>query len=184
VDPRVPVLLGPAHRQPCVGVQGIHARDGGPHIAGDGQPRTRPAHQPPGRQLHGMRGPQRRGAQPAGDQQGVRRVVPAIAEVAQRHLGKRLRAVIGNCEDVGEHLGGLPAVGQPVPYRHSGVGPRASRPHPGRNRDTRCGRTCGRGRGRCPRPTPYSRAGLAGPQVADVRSLIVRRDLERRAGSG
>jgi hypothetical protein len=59
--------------------------------------------------------------QRAGHQQRVRRVVAGVTDVAEGHLFEWLVGVVAHGEDVGQHLGGMPLIGQPVPYRDAGV---------------------------------------------------------------
>lgn len=60
--------------------------------------------------------------QGAGDQVGVAHVEAGVAEVGEGDPLQRLVAVLGHGEDVGEHLGRVPVVGQPVEHRHAAVG--------------------------------------------------------------
>ena len=62
-------------------------------------------------------------------------------------------------EEVGEHLGGVPFVGQPVVDRARRRGRRVPRRRPGRCRGTRSRRTSGPGPRRCRRSIPCARAG-------------------------
>ena len=57
----------------------------------------------------------------APDQERIAHVVAGIAEVAVRDLRERLVAVLAHGQDVGQHLGRVELVGQPVPDRHAGV---------------------------------------------------------------
>ena len=146
----------------------------------------------PGDALHRRRGLQRAGGadphvhaeQRPGHQQRVRRVVPAVAEVAVAHLGQRLADVIAHGEDVGQHLGGMPVVGEPVPHRHSGVGPQRLHrllrgpavfdpvEHPAEHPGGVLHRLL------------VAELRILRPQVGDMGTLVVRSHLEGRTGPG
>jgi hypothetical protein len=59
--------------------------------------------------------------QGAGDQVGVAHVEAGVAQVGEDGLRQRLGAVLGHGQHVGEHLGGVPVVGEPVVDGHTGV---------------------------------------------------------------
>jgi hypothetical protein len=54
-------------------------------------------------------------------EQGPGGVVPGVAEIAIRDVAEVLQCVLGHGQDVGQHLGGVPLGGQPVPHRHPRV---------------------------------------------------------------
>ena len=90
--------------------------------------------------------------------QRVAHVVAGVAQVAVGDLVQVLVAVLHHGQHVGQHLGGVELVGQTVPDRHAGVFTPGFRPSPGRSRGTRCRRTCGPARGRCPSSTLCGRS--------------------------
>ncbi len=190
VDAGVPLLGRLPHGQPHVGVQVVRARHGRRDLVGDRHPGTGGGGEAAGDVLHAGRGLQRPGSadahvhaqQAAGHQQGVRGVVAAVAQVAVGHLGERLGGVVAHGEDVGQHLRGVPVVGEPVPHRHPGVGGQRLHlflgvaavldavEHPAEH----------------PRGVLHrllaAQLGVIRPDVGDVTALVVRRHLERRPG--
>ena len=96
--------------------------------------------------------------QRAHHQQRPAHVEAAVADerVRQRVVGLAARLV--HREEVGQHLGRVPLVGQAVVDGHAGVLPPAPRRRSGCCRGTRSRRTSGRAPGRCRPPTPCGRA--------------------------
>ena len=179
-----------AHRDPHVGVEVVDAGHALVDVLGQRQP---------GAGLLGdlaagldevvVRPQVARRAQPdvhaelaAADHQRVAHVVAGVAQVAVGDVAQVLVAVLGHREDVGEDLGGVELVGEPVPDRHAGV--------------LRQGldRLLGEAAVLDPveGPTEHPRGVLhrllvtdlraARLQVGDVRALVLRGDLERGAG--
>ena len=128
-DALVPDVLGLAHGHPHVGVDEVGAAHARRHVLGEGHPGTAHGGEPVGLGHHRLvrpQGPRRHdphvhAQQRAGDQQRVTHVGAGVAEVGVGDLRQRLGAVLGHGQHVGEHLGGVPLVGQAVEDRHPGV---------------------------------------------------------------
>ena len=92
--------------------------------------------------------------------------------------------MVGDREDIGEHLSGMPGVGQPVPHRHPGLCREDLHGLLGEATVLDAVEHTAEHAGGVLDRLLLAEVGLAGPQVADVRSLVVRGDLERRPGPG
>ncbi len=140
VDALAPFLGRLAHRQPDVGVEEVGVR---PRASCTSSVTVTRAPEPTAsRSAHAVhlgRGPERlRGGeadvdaeQGAGDEQRVGGVVAGIAEVAVGDLVERAGRVVAHGQHVGQHLGRMPLVGEPVPDRHARRSGPGSRRCPG-----------------------------------------------------
>ena len=166
-DPLGPDVLGLAHRDPDVGVDEVDAGDGVRGVVGDRDAGAGAAgdvlgdlDDVLGRVQLGRPGqPDVAAHQRAHDQQRAAHVEAAVADERVGEPVVGLVAGLVHGEEVGQHLGGMPLVGQPVVDRHARRAPRGPRRRPARCRGTRSRRTSGRGRRRCRRPTPCAPAG-------------------------
>ena len=92
--------------------------------------------------------------------------------------------MVAHGQDVGEHLGRVPAVGQPVPHRHPGVLAEGLDGLLGEPAELDAvEHAAEHPRGVLHRLLVPS-WDSSGPEVGDVRALVVRGDLEGRTGPG
>ena len=92
--------------------------------------------------------------------------------------------MVAHGEDVGQHLGGVPLAGQAVPHRHPRV---AAEDLGGLLGEAPVGDAvehAAEDPRHVPGRFPAAQVRFAGAQVADVRALVVRGDLERGPDPG
>ena len=126
-DAGVPDLFGLAHGDPHVGVQEVGSAHAGGGVVGDGDAGSAGLGQLVGLgddlgrrlQLGRSHHAHVHAHQGAGDEQGVGHVVAGVAQVGQGDLVQGAAGVLDHGQLVGEHLGGVPLVGQAVPHRHA-----------------------------------------------------------------
>ena len=129
VDALLPHALLLTHRHPHVGVEEVDPSDAFVDVLGQRQLGAGLFCDVPTGLHQLVRGPQvLRRAQPhvhaelaATDHERVPHVVAGVPEIAVRDLGEWLLAGLRHGHHVGEDLGGVELVGEPVPHRHSGV---------------------------------------------------------------
>ena len=129
VDAGVPFLGRLTHREPHVGVEKICAAHGRGGVIGDSYTRSRGGAEMASDRLDLRRRPEWfwsgdphvHAEQCSGDQQGIRRVVACVTEIAVGDLAEGALGVIAHCEYVGQHLGRVPLIGETVPHWHAGI---------------------------------------------------------------
>jgi hypothetical protein len=129
VDALRPHLGGLAHRHPDIGVHELRAVYALRDVVGEHDPRTRGERVGARDLLHVGGGPEalRRHDANVGahhrahDEQGVAHVGAGVAEVGVPKRHERVGGVLTHREEVGEHLRGMPLVGEPVVHGNVGV---------------------------------------------------------------
>ena len=119
----------------------------------------------------------------SGDQVAVRHVEAGVAQVAEGDLLERLVRVLGEREEVGEHLGRVPLVGEAVVDGDAGPLARArSATSWAKPRNSIASYIRPRTRAVSFAVSLWPMCEPPGPDEGDVRALVVGRDLEGTAG--
>ncbi len=109
-----------------------------------------------------LAGPPRRRSAPeqrSGDEVGAGHVEAEVSEERIRDRPRGLARDLSHRQEVGEHLGRMPLVGETVVHGHPGVGAPAPRCRPVAHLGTGSRRTSAPAPARCRRSTPCGRSG-------------------------